>query len=822
MGIPHRLCCLLALCPFVLAAGPGVAVKAPVIRNTWFSNVGKESDGSNGGASQLKVKSIQEMSLIDIDPAPLKGRVVIRAALHVHLAGEELLHRVTVSSFGADWVAGNATGYAPMPGVSTFNHRLHPDTPWAYPGSNLTAVTLGQGGTVWRMADATAPDANRWQEIPVDPSVVAARVAGISSGFLLFDDTGSEWSRDGDRFTLRNFPNRFFHSINSRPATAPYMTIELGEADTQPPPAPADLKSETAALPPGEALVSWATPADAGMAGVIGFFIDVDGKPAPRYLIPVAGKAHDRVTMHLRDLGLAPGQMVDVSVKAADGVGNIGAPAELQVKVSAESLAPLPGKSAGPFRGNGTLPKLGEAEIAIIDALDKVQPVTGEMVPPQEPAYLAANHLWDGKQVHLSAARNEIVSFQVLVRGKSNGLTANLTFDSGAGQDRPLDEDVRFYAFRNVNSKIGPVPDPLVPLARGKPMLSVPDSINPLPGEKSGSLLCEISVPHVPPGEKTGILVLSAEGRELKIPVILKVWDFSLPDSPSFLPEMNCYDLPENEGDYYRLARRNRTVLNRVPYHQGGSISSGCAPLWDAKTRKLDWAQWDKRFGKYFDSSAFAGESRPGVPLEVFYLPLFENWPAPMEGNYNGDYWADRAFPETYQRDFIEASRQFARHFSEKGWNDTLFQCFFNGKNNFKQAGWSRGPALLWRALPPRDQPRAAGQGEARLPGRRFPPPMAARFARPRARLQRCRRRRVPPVQPHGARPQAAIRPDRNPLRRQQRPRRQQRSTARLVHRFLVARRRRRAPLANHRRGKLLEKSRRIEPLLSRQARGTQ
>ena len=33
--------------------------------------------------------------------------------------------------------------------------------------------------------------------------------------------------------------------------------------------------------------------------------------------------------------------------------------------------------------------------MAIIDELDKVQPATGEMIPSQPEAYLAANHLWD-------------------------------------------------------------------------------------------------------------------------------------------------------------------------------------------------------------------------------------------------------------------------------------------------------------------------------------------------------------------------------------------------------------------------------------------
>ena len=66
-----------------------------------------------------------------------------------------------------------------------------------------------------------------------------------------------------------------------------------------------------------------------------------------------------------------------------------------------------------------------------------------------------------------------------------------------------------------------------------------------------------------------------------------------------------------------------------------------------------------------------------------------------MEGNYNGDYWADRAFPDSYRKNFVEVSRQFAEHIRGKHWDDTLFQCFFNGKNNFKENGWSRG-ACPW------------------------------------------------------------------------------------------------------------------------------
>ena len=211
------------------------AIRVPVTRDTWFSNVGPEADGNLGGSSRLKLKSYQEMSLIDIDPQALKGRVVRRAVLHLRLAGQERLYRVTVGSIGADWVEGTAEGYEPQVGSSTHNHRRHPDTPWSYPGSDLCSVILGQAGTVWHMADASAPDAQGWQQVAVDPAVVAARVAGISSGFLLFDDTGSEWSRDGEKFAIHHMPNRFVRSHESGKADAPYLTVVLGAEDKAPP-----------------------------------------------------------------------------------------------------------------------------------------------------------------------------------------------------------------------------------------------------------------------------------------------------------------------------------------------------------------------------------------------------------------------------------------------------------------------------------------------------------------------------------------------------------------------------------------------------------
>ncbi len=663
----------------VEASREGTAIRVPVTRDTWFSNAGREGDGNLGGSPRLKLKSYQEMSLIDIDSQPLKGRVVRAAVLHLRLAGKDPLYRVTIGSFAADWVEGTAANYDPQPGSSSHNHRRHPNIPWSYPESDLCSVILGQGETLWQMADASAPDPQGWQQVAVDPAVMAARVAGISHGFLVFDDTGSQWTRDGEKFTLHHMPNRLVKSRDSGPADAPYFTVVLGAEDRAPPAAPGQLRWEVADLPAGEAWVSWLTPADEGATGTAGFFVTADGRAVPRYLIPRAAKAGEPVRLHLRDLDLKPGAEIALGVCAVDGAGNVGVELRGPVRVSRRLAAPLPGTLPKVVAAPGTLPRVGNAEVAIIDELDKVQPITGELIPHQDEAYLSSNHLWNVReqQVSLHAARNEFVAFQIVVRGTAKDVQPSLLFEKGAGEIA-----VHFGRYRPVATTMGPLPDPITPIGEG-------DDEAP-PGAKSQSLHCEIYVPHsTPPGGHSGTLTLRVGDQTLALGVVLQVWDFTLPDYLSFLPEMNCYGLPRNERDYYRLAHQHRTVLDSVPYSQSGMVHDGCAPLWDG--RRLDWAAWDRRFGPYFDGSAFADLPRRGIPLECFYLPLHENWPSPMEGNYNGDYWADRAFPASYRHDLVEVARLFAEHINARNWNDTLFLFFLNGKNNFKQQGWSRG-----------------------------------------------------------------------------------------------------------------------------------
>ena len=203
------------------------------------------------------------------------------------------------------------------------------------------------------------------------------------------------------------------------------------------------------------------TPQDEGPAGTVGFFVRIDGKEVPRYLIPPAGEVGGHVRMHLRDLSLGAGTEVKVAVRAVDGAGNVGPAAEATVKVSDRQAAPLPGQAPAPFTGAAALPRLGDAEVAVIDELDKVQPVTGDMIPTQADGYLAANHLWDAKtkEVRLHAARNEFVGFQVLLHGTAKGVRPTLVFE---GDDKVRATFGRYYAIPD--TKKGPLPDPIVPL----------------------------------------------------------------------------------------------------------------------------------------------------------------------------------------------------------------------------------------------------------------------------------------------------------------------------------------------------------------------
>lgn len=753
---------LLGIIATMLCATPALAgadtpnaastLRVPVTRDNWVSDYGSEREGNNGAASRLKTKGIQEMSLLDIDAAPLRGRVVKSATLRVRGVSRDIQRRLTVSTVATDWMEGRSSSYRPQAGASSFlspagDQRLFP---WSWPGSDLTGAMCGAGHTLWRFAEATAPDKDGWQTVPVDPRIAALRIAGVSSGFALIDDVGSEYERNGDQFKYHLFLNRFIASRESGEASAPYFTVELGESDRDAPP-PVRFVLDDAGAPtpvfrswvPADAVVRWLTPADKGAAGVVGFDVRYSygkpfdwgaAKPVPRYLIPLAREPGLPVTLALRDINFRKDEPVTIGVRAVDGAGNAGEVATHVVTPKKPADAPaLPARAAQPFKPEGTLPKIAGVEVAVIDSLDKLSPLTGELLPKRPREYLLGNHLWSAsnKLVRLHAGRNEFVPFQVALFGQCDNVEVSITFEGGAAAS----PRATISMLRNVASSVGPMPDPLVPVTSAI-TVSKDDGVSK--DIRGGALFVDVYVPHTTPaGTRRGTLTLRKGGEKLDLTIELNVWRFTLPDHLSFVPEMNCYSLPSDERAYYRLAHEHRTNLNRLPYNWRGAVHDGCAPEPGGAGDAFRWEKWDARFGPLLDGSLFKDLPRAGVPVDTFYLPISENWPASIDAGFKGGYWADESLTLEYRDQLAGAFRAFAAHFHDRKWNDTAIEFYLNGKVFFKEkGGWKHCSApwifdepvntqdfwaLRWYAMAMRDGVAQAMRSAKLGDGERFP-----------------------------------------------------------------------------------------------------
>ncbi len=655
--------------------------KKTVVKDTSVSSVGKEQVGNNGKTSSLKLKSIQEYILFDIDASTLQGYLVKDAWLHFRSAAplDAPVKRAGLSTLASCWVEGNSQGFAPETGSSCFVQAKYEKQDWAYPGSTLMDVVFGRGNTIWQSSRASLPDRDGWQKIHVPPDILGAKVACISKGFCFYDDVGSEWAvRDG-KFEYHFFPNRVIYSRESL-ISSPWMEIQFKGRDLVPPDPVESIRVETNELPSGEALLFWNTPHDHGGGDVLGFDMawkrDGRGKIFPRYLIPMAEQPDDEVMMHIQDLGFGPNDQLEISVISLDCAGNRSKPFTINIALSGGlGNVDIPGSDLKPFYVREK--DLSQSvNVSVIDLLDKYLPEDRKIIPGHGIGYQSGNHIYSLKdrKVRIHGARNEDVGFQVVVVGDLSGFTMDCLFE-----DEP-DLQPELFLFKNVNVKGMDgeqmmVPDPLVPLGK--------DEKKRL--KTGGSFLCDIHIPHgMTPGIKKGKLILKSDSQQPEVfDVQLTVWDFTLPDKLSFVPEMNAYSRVSPYKGYacYRLAHRHRTCLNRLPYGWDGTPEFAPQKL----AMGFDWELWDKKVGPLVDGSAFADLPRKHQPVDVMYLPLSENWPVGLAGNYTKSCLADEALSENYREELKQSFSAFGRHIRAKGWNRTRFQFYLNNKVYYKK-----------------------------------------------------------------------------------------------------------------------------------------
>jgi hypothetical protein len=202
---------LAALLLFLAQAGASPdTLRLPCTADTMLSTSHGEERLNGGDRSNLRLKCVEDLAILDFDVSPLKGRTVEEARLFLHPTGPHKLRSIGLSTIGTPWKEGAGTGSPAKPGEATFMEAAHGERPWGGPGSDFYAVTYGKGGSIWMARDVKA-EADGWVSLEVPPAILHAMVEGNSFGLALSDD-------------YQTFHNNSFHSKEQN-SHAPYIAV---------------------------------------------------------------------------------------------------------------------------------------------------------------------------------------------------------------------------------------------------------------------------------------------------------------------------------------------------------------------------------------------------------------------------------------------------------------------------------------------------------------------------------------------------------------------------------------------------------------------
>jgi hypothetical protein len=337
------------------------------------------------------------------------------------------------------------------------------------------------------------------------------------------------------------------------------------------------------------------------------------------------------------------------------------------------------------------------------------------------------NGHWDAttKVIKLYAAKNEEVAVQIIIpqKGKNfSGIMSELVGPKKIDSSR-----ASFSAMGWVNHvSLGSCPDLVIPLdgsINGISGFDIPISFNgiPNPDNNIGIMLFEIWIPKdITAGEYKGtVIIFMGETTIETLNVVLTVFDFVLPDMPTFAFELLSYGMPSenfpakfyvNAGDglgagartipektkqidyqVYKMAMDNRCFVNSLPYSSQRGYPRYAYPI-EGKgenARVMSYAEWDDFYSPILDGKV----NKFGEPPAHFLLPFNSNYPylcesdpqnqfnfiplsetVPEGPGQNSDL---REFEQTYKK----IANQFVDHFAEKGWTKTQFEVFNNQKS---------------------------------------------------------------------------------------------------------------------------------------------
>ncbi|MFQ6048918.1 MAG: glycoside hydrolase domain-containing protein, partial [Phycisphaerae bacterium] len=556
-------------------------VELPASRDVWLSGaIASETDTNMGKTDRLKLKVWQELAIVDFDVAAAKSRQVVGAELWLRPVGQARvgqqrgtdLNWITVSTVSGEWVEGlgqRSYRQDPKGHGATFNEASFGRRAWAWPGSKVFDVILGNGQT-FRYDGRLQPAGDGWFKMSIPVRFVHALVAGASHGLAILDGSTS--------------PAQNAYIASRESGQGPYLRVQLGEPDEVAPRPPGELKvapAPMAATPRhGAVQVRFRRPADAAA-----YHVRIDGQVVARWQIPYPRAEGSLEQFEIVDL--PAGKQIKLEVAVADAAGNVSPFVSATGQTSAALSVPvLPASDwrpkGGPARISG-----GRLRVWALPAIVKVDPIRGGVLGESaRPRFDQANAVWDAAEglIRLVAARGEIVSFQLAIeakRGRLSGVgvkVSPLRGPAGAIARR----NVRL--FRNWYVRAGGVwhSEYAVPL-RGR--FDIPTSDNGIRAQRLQAVTVDVHVPRqARAGRYDGRVTVEAAGLEpLELGLRVVVYDVVIPDELNFNPELNCYRGPAEAGtkrffEAHRLAHYHRCTINRVPYSQSGKVHADMIP----------------------------------------------------------------------------------------------------------------------------------------------------------------------------------------------------------------------------------------------------
>ncbi len=706
-----------------------------------------ESFFNFGAAERLAIRGREYFALLQFDCSAARGLAIRRAVLRFYRDPNPIpLHTLGVSTLSGNgpWAEGNQDGAPAEAGASNYHFARRDQQPWAYPGSDLSDVTFGLGGSLYAYVRPREAGGG-WFEAELPVEIAAALTTGDQFGLMLTDEKGQTRTR---------------HSIASRHSPFPAALILEGDRSDQTPPGPVrSLKAgpeplestpeEARALGrttlrPGSAVLHFGGAGDDRGSGIatryelrydlrpVGEENFAAARPVPRWqLDPLAPKSDPLATRNrLRDEvwavveDLQPGRIYYFAARAWDKAGNPGPVSALgRYRAYRRSYPSLPEASAAKPSPTPAGEVSGPWVWAFPDLL-KINPQTGELLESADfPSPRLRNSVWEAASstVRLTGARNEFVAFQLAVESAAPLRDIRVRVSEPLFADCPLPPvfrasgAVQLYREwfvpddQDASEKRPWYPEALLPLDGP---LEIPAPDNALPAQRVQPVFVDVYIPHqARPGRHAGKLLVEAGGGRLRraIRLEVEVLPLTLPDRLNFHVDLNAYggvnagyDVRRGTPEYrrlvqayHRLAHLHRANLNVLGYSHSGTVEPDYSPPLagqGAQTRVASWEDWDAHFGPLVDGSAFADLPRAGVPITHLYLNFHENWPADLRANYK---WNNYPQPKTTE----EYRQLIARHGLEAGpieegfppdYQDRFTAVVRQFARHFRERGWTR------------------------------------------------------------------------------------------------------------------------------------